>query len=235
MNKANNFCITLIDTFSYNKGYWPLSPILASIWGVYDSSEDYNTSAHILLASLATIRSLQNPKGYERELILRHPVTSIIIIWFVSLLPWAIIMPIFGNTPYTLNVNFKKNLFIFDVLNLIWLVLLISILAASIWIYVFLNKKSKKKISQKFVKQSLSSQSISNQQQNELATVNQPNAIIFMPSKLKNKLKKFRLSMQSKFLLIMGSYLLLWLPACLMISISPYIYIDPGIFLGIYW
>jgi hypothetical protein len=213
------------------KGYWPLNTALSSIWSAYDNSINYITSFHMLLASLATIRSLQNPRGFERELLLRHPVTVILIIWLVCLLPWVIIILIFGDIPYTLIV-YNTNIVLITALNLIWLALLILILAASIWIYVFLYNNERKKSKKKIVKRS-QSMSTQNNQIIEEAHIN----VFFIEqmTRFKKRFNEFRVSTQTKFLIIMGSYLLQWAPPCLMIFISPFVYINPSIYTAVYW
>ena len=124
-------------------GYWPFGEASALIWSIYDNNINYNTAAHMFYASYARLRSLQNPRGYSRELLLKKPFIVMGVIWIASLAIWSIILGIKGNRPYTVIVDFNP-FYLTTVLNIPWLFFVVGVFIIAVVITVFLFQKSAK-------------------------------------------------------------------------------------------
>ena len=208
-------------------GYWPFGKVPALLWSTYDNNINYNTAAHMFYASYARLRSVYNPHGYSREKLLKKPFIIMIIIWFASLGIWAIITATIGEKPETVIVNFDP-FYLTTVFNAPWLFLIIGIFILAIMISIFLFEKA-----------------IKDKIKRSRKILDQP-SIITGESSLATGLSKLskvpkqvgffrRITPEKKFLIIMGSYLVQWTPPCIMVMISPFVYIDPGVYSGIYW
>jgi hypothetical protein len=214
-------------------GYWPFGMTSALIWSTYDNNINYNTAAHMFYASYARLRSLQNPKGYSQELLLKKPVIVMALIWVVSLGIWAIVAVTVGDKPYTVIVDFNP-FYLTAILNAPWFFFIVGVMTIAIMISIFLFKKAakdKKKKSKKFNNQSsiLDTQSTQGTQTSMMSS--SPSKI----SMISKRVHGFRLTPEKKFLIIMGSYWVQWTPPCIMVMLSPFVYVDPGIYSGIYW
>jgi hypothetical protein len=97
----------------------------------------------MLYASYARLRSIQNPKGYQREFMLKRPYHFMAIIWIFSLVLWGAIVNGFGVIQFSNNTNFQP-FYWTTITNLLWFGLLVAILVVAIVIYVFLHQRAKK-------------------------------------------------------------------------------------------
>jgi hypothetical protein len=137
-------------------GYWPFGMGSALVWSTYDNNINYNTAAHMFYASYARLRSLQNPKGYSQEILLKKPFIVMALIWIFSLGIWGVIMGLVGDKPYTVIVDFNP-FYLTAVLNAPWLFFIVGVMIIAIMISVFLFKKAardKNKKTKKFNHQS---------------------------------------------------------------------------------
>lgn len=163
------------------------------------------------------------------------------LIWIFSLAIWGVLLGIFGIVPYSLMVDFRPP-FWTTICNLLWLFLLIAILIVAIMIYLFLLEKAKR---DKLKKRNRPN--IQNNQSSIIFTTLTPTSqlnqttnttVSSTSSKIscwKKKWARYRMPAEKKFLIIMGSYWLQWFPPCVMVIISPFIYIPSSIYTGIYW
>lgn len=69
-------------------GYWPLQPIIGQLWASYDNNINTVTNLHMLYLCWARLRSIQNPKSFDQELLLKNPIIVMVLIWLGSLLIW---------------------------------------------------------------------------------------------------------------------------------------------------
>ena len=149
------------------------------------------------------------------------------LIWIISLGIWAIVAVTIGDKPETVIVNFDP-FYLTTVFNAPWLFLIIGIFILAIMISIFLFEKAiKDKI--KRSRKILDQPSIITGE-SSLATG------LSKLSKVQKQVGFFRrITPEKKFLIIMGSYLIQWTPPCIMVMMSPFVYIDPGVYSGIYW
>ena len=215
-------------------GYWPFGMDSAIVWSTYDNNINWNTAAHMFYASYARLRSLKNPKGYNQELLLKKPFLVMGFIWIFSLGIWGIILAIIGDKPYTLIVNFEP-FYLTSIFNFPWLFFIVGVLVLAAMISIFLFEKAakdKKKRSRKMLNQL----SIVETQSTIIGDQPSISGVHSKISKLKKNAGWFRrITPEKKFLIIMGSYWIQWTPPCIMVMISPFVYIDPGVYSGIYW
>jgi hypothetical protein len=213
-------------------GYWPFGMSSALVWSTYDNNINWNTAAHMFYASYARLRSLQNPKGYSQEILLKKPFIVMILIWIISIGVWGVIMAIIGDKPYTVIVDFNP-FFLTSVLNAPWLLFILGVMIIAIIISMFLFEKAAK--DKKKRKKKLNNQSSMMETQSTQLT---QASMMASPSKISQfgkHVRGFRLTPEKKFLIIMGSYWVQWTPPCIMVMISPFVYIDPGLYRAIYW
>ena len=108
-------------------GYAPLPYLLNKFWAIYDNNINTVTSLHMLYMSYVSnfiksldfsfnnflflldikvrLRSLQSPKNFEKELLIKYPVITMTGFWLSGLATWAPIVFNFGLNEYTLNVH----------------------------------------------------------------------------------------------------------------------------------
>jgi hypothetical protein len=161
-------------------------------------------------ASYAKLRSLQSPRGYRNELLLKHPIVVMGLIWVTWLTYWTIIVLSLRNSPLTFSVNVHEN-----ILNLIfiipWCILLFSVCLISIKITLFLFKNATRRRGVVANHQHTSSL-------NTLILVSDAFTLPYLRSSffqnyfvgLINKLRDFRLSAEAKFIIIVSSFLCQW-------------------------
>jgi hypothetical protein len=213
-------------------GYWPFGKTSAIIWSVYDNNINYNTAAHMFYASYARFRSLKNPYGYNRELLLIKPFLVMGLIWIISLGIWGIIMATVGVKPYSLIVDFNP-FYLESILNAPWLFFIIGVLVLAIMILIFLFEKAAKI---KKTKPRKISHVSTVEIKSSIAADQQSIAGSFSIIKIIKLCEFFRrIHPEKKFLIIMGSYWVQWAPPCIMVMISPFVNIDATIYHGIYW
>ena len=164
-----------------------------------------NTSAHIFYANYARLRSIQRPKGYEREFLLKRPYLIMVLIWIFSISSWAIIVNSFGISKNDSSINFQP-LYLISVFNFFpWCLLLIAILVLATYIYFLLFAKEKAKRSY-HRDQITNVASLTLVQNTSNSAYNQsiiPLCVNTWFSKF-HFLSKFRLKPSIKFIIIMG-------------------------------
>ena len=171
-------------------GYWPFHQHIAYLWASYDNNINVITSMHIFYAVYAKVRSIKNPKCYDREFMLKRPYILMALIWVYGLGLWSIIVWNFGLHIYSFDVEFHPK-WIKAIINIFsWLIWLIAILVITIYLYVLLLEKKKfsNKVNQK--------KPLSNQ-------CDKPESSI---TKILKKIKKFRLGADKKILIIIGMF-----------------------------
>jgi hypothetical protein len=137
------------------------------------------------------------------------------LIWTVCLSLCASLIPIFGISPFTLNIDFQP-IYWTTIINLPWFFLLVSILAIAIKIYLFLRAKAKRDRLKKLkIKTSLvfssalmnMNQNNSTQEASTLPSSSSGSSRIYV---IRKRLKNYRFPAEKKFLIIMVIFDLLF-------------------------
>lgn len=195
----------------YQFGYWPFGSLTATLWTSYDNNINLNTSLHMTYACYAKLRSIQSPKGYKREYLLRKPYLVIMIIWLFSLIVWTSFSFGFGLSNYKLIVNFRPFFYVTIANFLLWFMPLVIIFVLAIYIFVLILTKAKR--SKNFLLKRNDNQVLTDGQINKnIKILNGEFVFLFNFKKLNYKLikKRFRLATANRFLIIMGSYWFQW-------------------------
>ena len=186
-------------------GYWPLSSVIGELWAIYDSNINLTTSLHMLYMSYIRLRSIQSPRHYSNEFLIKSPVLMMLSFWAVSLLIWFIIVFVIGLNEFSLSVAFdEKTQYIQFVIYFIgWFLPLMLILIFSIQIIKYLVLKSQRTTNQRQI-----INTSSNNQTTTLATTGSNN--------IKFNKRLFRFKPQTIFLIIISTYWLQWIPPCIL-------------------
>ncbi len=166
------------------------------------------TSMTMLYCTYARLRSIQNPKGYSTELLLKYPMIVDGLIWVIWLSYWAVVERTIGNIPLTISVNFPDPLW-GALLIIPWVVFLFGVLIVGVYIIVLLVLKSKKGGHKKRKKGQIDTQT-------SLATgpsVTNQSSILTLQTSLMNAkkaVKAYRLSAEKKFIIIIFSFWCQW-------------------------
>lgn len=211
-------------------GYFPLGSILANMWSSYDNNINMTTSLHMFYMSYVRIRSLEAPKSYLDEFLIRHPVYIMISFWVMGLTTWIPVVYVYGVKEYSLDINYGDENYALKIsLNIItWLIPLLLILIISIKIVYFLNMRKRNAIVMRAPKKS---------------TIYSGNATTTTISRetwnrrLFKACFNYRFSAQTKFMIIISTYWLQWILPCLLTIINPICgeCIPQDIYLAIYW
>ena len=172
-------------------GYWPLSNSLGILWAIFDNNINTVTNMHMLYLCWSRLRSIQNPKNFHQEILLKHPAITMLLIWLISLLIWIPQVLVFGLIEYSLELNIDSVGLNLTNTILFWFLPLLGILVVSCLIFVYLKISQKRK--QKF----------SNFKSNE------SNKSVF------ECLFHYHLSPQTVFTFIMLLYWIQWIIPCL--------------------
>jgi hypothetical protein len=195
----------------YQFGYWPFGSLTATLWSSYDNNINLNTSLHMTYACYAKLRSIQSPKGYKRENLLRKPYLIIMSIWLFSLIVWTSFSFGFGLSNYKLVVNFRPFFYVTIANFLLWFMPLAVIFILAIYIFVLILIKAKR-----------CGNLLSNRNENKIITnghfdvnfkiLNGKFLFLFNFKRFNYSLikKRYRLAAANRFLIIMGSYWLQW-------------------------
>lgn len=70
-------------------GYWPLPVWLSTCWSCYDNNINFTTNMHMLYMSYVRLRSIQAPKTYDLEILIKHPWRVMIGFWAFGLGVWV--------------------------------------------------------------------------------------------------------------------------------------------------
>lgn len=229
-------CFHIQDVF----GYWPLGKVASHIWSTYDNNINPTTAQTMFYCCYARLRSLQNPKGYENELLLKKPYVVMGLIWIVWLTYWGIVEGTIGNQPFTITVNYDPP-WLVSLLNFPWVFFLCCNIVCTVIIGKFLFEKAskdkkKRSAKSKTLSESKSNKSGVNTQSSALAT---QSTLIETYSSLRSTMSKIGqykvFTPERKFVIIMVTYIAQWSPPCFLCFTSSFITYDPLIYNGIYW
>jgi hypothetical protein len=161
-------------------------------------------------ASYARLRSLQNPRGYSKELLLKYPFVVMGILWVTWLSYWGIIIGILGKIPLTTALNVPEQYYI-TLFIIPWIVFIIGVFLLASYICWFLIKKSMKDKANHHGKKGhkkLELAIVTNQTtlENQTTITSLQNSLV----SLTNGIKKYRISAEKKFIIIMASFWLQW-------------------------
>jgi hypothetical protein len=215
-------------------GYWPLPRIIAEFWAIYDSNINSTTSLHMLYMSYIRLRSIQSPRHYSNEFLIKSPALMMLSFWAVSLLTWFIIVVIIGLNEFSLSVAFdEKTRYIqFAIYFIGWFLPLMLILIFSIQIIKYLVLKSQRTTNQRqMINNSRDLMTITNN-----PTIDTNKTSINDSKKLRLK-KVFRFKPQTIFLIIISTFWLQWIPPCILTLIQPICNdcINIDLYNDIYW
>jgi hypothetical protein len=194
-------------------GYWPLPNIIGQLWAIYDSNINITTNLHMLYMSYIRLRSIQSPKHYSNEFLIKSPVLMMLSFWVVSLLTWFIIVLVIGLNEFSLSVAFdRKTQYIQFVIYFIgWFSPLMLILIFSIQIIKYLIIKSKRtSVQRQMINNSRDLMTITNN-----PTIDTNKTSINDSKKLRLE-KFFRFKPQTIFLIIISTFWLQWIPPCIL-------------------
>jgi hypothetical protein len=192
----------------YQFGYWPFSHLTATLWTSYDNTINLNTSLHMAYACYAKLRSIQSPKGYKREYLLRKPYLVIMIIWLFSLIVWTSFSFGFGLSNYKLSVNFRPLFYVTIANFLLWFLPLVVIFIIAIYVFVLILTKRRKIRNFILIRN-----------KNQISPITKNFKILngdfvfsfnFIKVNYSLMKKKYRLTAANRFLIIVSSFWLQW-------------------------
>jgi hypothetical protein len=222
-------------------GYWPLPDIIAKLFATYDNNINTTTSLHMLYMSYIRLRSIQSPKDYLNEKLIKKPIFMMVSFWAINLTIWIIIVSVFELDEFSLDVAFDQNTqYISLFINFIgWFIPLILILIYSIQTVLFLRKRSKRiDHRRKKPEQTAAVETVNINRQP--ITVMSRATLANVPVEL-NKIKRLRKILhfkpQTVFLIIISTYWIQWTPPCILTLIQTLCNncIDSTVFGDIYW
>ncbi len=222
-------------------GYWPLPNIIAKLFATYDNNINTTTSLHMLYMSYIRLRSIQSPKHYLNEKLIKKPILMMVSFWAINLTIWIIIVSVFELDEFSLDVAFDQNTqYISLFINFIgWFIPLILILIYSIQTVLFLRKRSKRiDHRRKKPEQTAAVETVNINRQP--ITVMSRATLANVPVEL-NKIKRLRKILhfkpQTVFLIITSTYWIQWTPPCILTLIQTLCNncIDSTVFGDIYW
>ena len=173
---------------------------------------------HMLYMSWVRLRSIQAPKAYQSEFLIKRPILMMICFWTFGLSIWIPTTFIYGTVDFTTDVNFNPS-YIKVIYNIVlWFIPLFSILIVASYIIYILEMRERRK------------KSMSNASSKGNFTVTFLNTQIasttseLKPStyrKIFKYLYRFRLSGQAKFTIIIWTYWFEWAPPCVVTILNP--------------
>lgn len=192
-------------------GYWPLGTIIGKLWSSFDNSINTITNVHMLYLSWSRLRSIQYPRSYNAEFLLKRPNLLMVTIWFLSFIMWVPIVVIFDLEYSSLNLDYKNPVIGVAFVFLFWFLplLLIFIISTVICYHLYLKK--------------------SQFSMNHRRTLNTQNKSIF------ERLFNYKLESQTMFTIVMSIYWIQWIVPCLII-LSKLVFVINEDFLSVtYW
>lgn len=122
------------------------------LWGLIFIINTINYKAYM---SYARLRSIQSPKSFTNENLLKRPRLTILSFWIFGLILYSTILIICGTQEFTGNINYKPNSMKSLVDILFWFAPLSTITILSIILWTLLknrdnNKKSVEKKKSRF-------------------------------------------------------------------------------------
>jgi hypothetical protein len=219
---------------AYIFGYWPFGGIPSRLWVIieefllnlslfyyvflkicikasYDNNINFTTSMHMLFISWARLRSIQAPKSFDKELLLKKPIVIMVCIWTVGLGFWASTSFLFGTLDYTIDVDFKPEWVKLAFNIATWFIPLFSILVISVYVIYLLLVRHNSKISMSKGTKNTAERSLFSfgySANESLQTANGKELSLIY--KLIKKFRHFHLSAQAKLTIIVTSYWIQW-------------------------
>lgn len=220
-------------------GYWPLPDIIARLFATYDNNINTTTSLHMLYMSYIRLRSIQSPKHYLNEKLIKRPILMMVSFWAISLTIWIIIVSVFELDEFSLDVAFDRNTqYISLFINFIgWFMPLILILIYSIQTVLFLRKRSKRiDHRRKKPEQTVEVETVNIRKTTVMSRPTLPNVPVEL-NKIKRIRKILHFKPQTVFLIIISTYWMQWTPPCILTLIQTLCNncINSTIFGDIYW
>lgn len=207
----NIFWKHFVDVF----GYWPFSYSFGISWEIYDQSQQTVTALHMLYMSWIRLRSIQNPKNYKNELIAKYPILMMISFWLGSIILWSCVVSHYGIVQYGTDVNFSESDTIVNALLrlIFWALLLLITSILSIRIIMYLKVMEKKR----FNMRNISSKLVTTITIPKVSTASN----IATKKERTNKRNKKKLTSQTRFIIIITTFLAQWIPCCILSFITP--------------
>jgi hypothetical protein len=199
-----------VDVF----GYWPFSYSFGIFWAIYDLSQHSVTALHMLYMSWIRLRSIQNPNNYKTEFIAKYPIIIMISFWLGSIIIWSCVVIHYGIVEYGTDVNLSESDTIVNALLrfFFWALFLLITLILSIRIIMYLKVREKKRRE--------ITMRIDNQTRVLNTTKNSTAHTVATKENKKNK-NKTKLTSQTRFIIIITTFLAQWIPCCILSFITP--------------
>ena len=125
-------------------GYWPFGKGLSLYWASYDNNINTTTALHMLYMIYVTIRHMQAPDSYKKEILICKPYIVMACIWAIGLTIWISITLSFGTVDYTESVDFRP-IYLQTIINFFsWFLIDLVILILTFYMAYLLYKKSRK-------------------------------------------------------------------------------------------
>jgi len=143
-------------------GYWPFySSVAAAFWSITDNNMNWITNVTMAYMSYGRLRSIQSPKAFKDEFLLKKPRLVILGFWIFGFTVYPIILLICGTREFKTSINYQPEAMKSLVDILFWFSLLaaITILSVIFWLLLKKRQKNKKSVDNKKGKYHLSSQS----------------------------------------------------------------------------
>jgi hypothetical protein len=123
-------------------GYFPFGLYPSLVWSIYDNSINVTTNLNMLYMCWARLRCVMAPGSFSQDLLMRKPLTFMILMWLIDLSVWALIVNVFGMTDYSLNVNYNPS-YVSSIFNLVfWFVPLVLIFVVALFLIYKLHEFS---------------------------------------------------------------------------------------------
>ena len=198
-------------------GYWPLSPIIATLWSIYDASINTAINLNMLYLSWSRLRSIQNPTSYVTEFIFKHSIYVMISIWLVSFLIWTPIVLTSGLNinSLILKINETSQMLLFKLS--FWFLPFILIIIVSIIIFYYLK-----------LRQNIRDQ-IRHEQHLQQNNNNNNDKSLF------ERVFKLKFGSHTLFTIMMSIYLVQWLLPFIVELLMFHSFIEESLDYSLYW
>ena len=197
-------------------GYWPLPSFFCYFWSSYDNNINTTTSMHMLFMTYVRLRSIQAPKNYKNEYVIKNPIKIMIGIWAFGLGFWTPIVIHFGISEYSCDPNLAP-FYLTSILNFfLWFTPLFAILVLSIQILYILHARSKIPRSTGVKASRYEPSHINGTYNNSRTYLSNTNtfssSLINFRQALKLRLEKYRMGAQGKFFIIVSFFFIKFRP-----------------------
>ena len=185
-------------------GYWPFHSFFCYFFASYDNNINTTTSLHMFYITYVRVRSIQAPKTYNKELLMRRPEAVMACIWAFGLGVWTPIILSFGIKDFSCEVNIEME-FLVPLLNiLLWFTPLFSILITALVLISLLRKNSQRKSHVSAHKHEASMYQQSRIPTRTMSFSHTNGTLSSLRAQLNERMKSFRLGAQSKFMIIVS-------------------------------